>query len=67
MKRHTFHGHKPPGRDSPRAVAQATLFLTGARSLENVTADGLARQCHLSAKRAEYMLAVAQQRRAENG
>ena len=56
-------GYTPPGKDTPRAVANATLFLAGARSLEHVTVDGLARQYRLSMKRAEYMLTVAQQRR----
>jgi len=57
-------GYAPPGTDSPRAKASAQLFLTGARSLDHVTAEWLARSYHLKPKTAEYLLIIARQRRA---
>lgn len=54
---------KPPGKDSARAIAQATLFLVGARSLDAETVESIARRYSLSLKRAEYMLSVQRQRR----
>ena len=54
-----------PARDSDRAIAQATLFLCGAGSIDGVTVDHLARQYRLSPKRAEYMLMIEQRRRGE--
>jgi hypothetical protein len=53
-----------PSRDSDRAIAQATLFLCGARSIDGVTAESLARQYRLSPQRAEYLLTLEQNRRA---
>lgn len=61
--RHFGHSYKPPGKDSPRALAQATQFLVGARSLDDTTAEWLAHRYSLSLKRAEYLLTVAKQRR----
>lgn len=52
-----------PAIDGRRARASAQLFLTGARSLDGVTAEGLARQYQLSRKLAEYMLTIERQRR----
>jgi hypothetical protein len=54
-----------PAKDSARAIAQATLCLCGARSIDGVTIDHLARQYRLSPKRAEYMLMIEQRRRGE--
>lgn len=65
--RRAFYSYKPPAKDSARAVANATLFLTGARSIEGVTAEDLARRYTLSIKRAEYLLTLAVQRRTANG
>lgn len=68
MQQRRYHSeYKPPGIDSPRARAQATSFLVGARSIDHVTVDGLARQCRLKAKTAEYMLGRERQRRAGGG
>lgn len=52
-----------PAIDGTKARAGAQLFLSGARSLDHVTAESLARQYHLSPKLAEYMLVIARQRR----
>lgn len=52
-----------PATDGPRARANAQLFLSGARSLEHVTAAWLARTYNLSPKLADYMLTIANQRR----
>lgn len=57
------YARTPPGIDSAKARAGAQLFLSGARSLEHVTAESLARQYRLSPKVAEYMLTIASQRR----
>jgi Mor family transcriptional regulator len=54
----------PPTKDSDRAIAQATLFLCGARSIDGATVESLARQYRLSEKRAEGLLALEQNRRA---
>jgi Mor family transcriptional regulator len=54
----------PPGRDSPRAIAQAQMFLSSARSIDGATVESLARQYRLSEKRAEYLLTIETQRRA---
>jgi len=68
MRRGYRSDYTKPGCDSPRAIANATLFLLNARSLDHVTPESLARQCCLSMKRAEYMLMMARQRReAANG
>lgn len=58
-------GTKTIGKDSAAAIQRAVLFLTGARSLDHVTAESLARSCNLSLKRAEYELTIARGRRAE--
>lgn len=63
MKPGYYDRYQLPGVDSDRARANAQLFLTGARSIDHVTVDSLARQYRLSAKTAEYMLTVARQRR----
>lgn len=63
MRRH-FHAYAPPGKDSPRAVANAVMFLTSARDIGHISAEGFAHQYRLSLKRADYMLTVAKQRRA---
>ena len=64
MRRAPFHrGYVVPGVDSPRAIANAVLFLIGARSIEHVTADGLARQYRLKPKRAECLLIQERARR----
>lgn len=60
---HRHYGYKPPAKDSAKAVASATLFLLGARSLDDVTPGDLAHRYHLSLKRAEYLLAIHRQRR----
>jgi hypothetical protein len=48
--------YKPPAVDSPRALANATMFLVGTRTLEHLTADKLAHQYRLKPKTAEYLL-----------
>ena len=60
-----FHSYKPPGKDSPKAVAAATLFLCGAVSIEHVTPEALAHRYHLSLKRAEYLITIHRQRRRD--
>lgn len=55
----------PPAKDSARAVANAALFLAGARSLANETAEGIAYRYRLSTKRADYLLTIARQKRAK--
>mgnify|MGYP000445095519 CR=1 FL=1 len=64
MKPRYHFGYSPPATDSPRAIANAVQFLIGARSIEHVTADGLARQYRLKPKRAECLLVQERQRRA---
>jgi hypothetical protein len=54
--RRKFSSYTVPGTDSPRAKAQAILFLVSARSLDNVTAQSLAHQFRLKAKTAEELL-----------
>lgn len=56
-----------PTKDSDDGLKNATLFLVGARSLDGVTADEIARRYTLSIKRAEYMLTVELNRRARHG
>lgn len=56
-------GYKPPAKDSPKAVASATLFLLGARSIDDVTPGDLAHRYHLSLKRAEYLILIHKDRR----
>lgn len=63
MRSRRRYAHKPPATDSAKARAGAALFLTGARSLDGVTAAWLARTYHLSPKQAEYALTIARQRR----
>lgn len=67
MTRFASFARKLPGIDSPRAVASAKLFLVGARSLDNETAETIARRYRLSAAKAERMLARARERRARRG
>lgn len=67
MRRGRHFGYTPPGADSARARANAALFLTGARSLDGITAEWLARSYHLKPKTAAYLLAIAVQRRQANG
>jgi len=55
--------YKPPGRDSERAKAQATLLLTGAAHLRNLTPESLANTCNLKPETAARMFAAEQQRR----
>lgn len=62
--RRQFHGYSPPGKDSPRAIAQAVMFLTNARSIDHITVDGFARQYRLKPERAQGLLLSEQQRRA---
>lgn len=57
------YSRTPPGIDSPKARAGAQLFLSGARTLDHVTVESLARQYGLSPKIADYMLTIARQRR----
>lgn len=64
MRKRWASSYTPPGRDSDRARAQATLFLTSARSIDHVTADRLAADYRLSVKMATYLLTLEQQRRA---
>ena len=64
MRPRVHRSYVPPGVDSPRAIAHAVTFLTSARSIEHVTADGLARQYRLKPKRAECLLVQERQRRA---
>ena len=63
--RRSFSGfaRKPPAIDGPKARAQAILFLTGARSLDHVTPEGLAASYRLSVKRAAAMLETARAQR----
>lgn len=61
------YARKPPTVDSQKARAGAQLFLTGARSLDGITAEWLARSYNLEAKTAEYMLTIARQRRERAG
>lgn len=56
-----------PAIDGAKARAGAQLFLTGARSLDGITAEWLARSYHLKPKTAAYLLAIAVQRRQANG
>lgn len=67
QRRGHFHGYQPPGVDSARARANATLFLCGAVSVEEVTTETLAHQYRLKPKTAEYLLIRERQRRAANG
>ena len=60
-----FHSYKQPAKDSPKAIASATLFLCGAVSIDHVTAESLAHRYHLSLKRAEYLLTISKQRRGD--
>lgn len=53
-----------PAIDSPRAVASAQMLLSGAVRVDKFAPDWLARQYHLSAKRADDMLIAEKQRRA---
>ena len=57
------YARKPPAVDGQKSRAGAQLFLAGARSLDHITAESLARQYRLSPKIAEYMLTIARQRR----
>jgi hypothetical protein len=61
------YARKPPTLDSQRARAGAQMFLTGARSLDGITAEWLARTYNLEAKTATYMLTIARQRRERTG
>jgi hypothetical protein len=63
--RRKFHSYSPPGTDSPRAKANAVLFLVGARSLDNVTAQSLAHTYRLKPATAEQLLWQEVQRRAK--
>lgn len=54
----------PKKRTRKELRASAVLFLTGARSLDGVTAQWLARQYGLKLEDAEHMLAEALLRRA---
>lgn len=65
MTRRWNFARKPPAIDGPKARAQAVLFLTGARSLENVTPESLAASYRLSVKRAGELLELARRQRAE--
>jgi hypothetical protein len=58
--------YRPAARDSARAIADATQLLCapGVR-LEDWTPERLAQRFNLSMKQAEYLLAVAQTRRAD--
>lgn len=62
-----FSSYKAPGKDTPRAKAQAVTFLVSARSIDHLTVDGFAHRYHLSAKTAEYLLWREKQRRGLNG
>lgn len=57
-------GYKPPGTDSAKARAAATLFLINARSLDGVTAGQLAHNHRLKPATAERMLRDAREQRA---
>jgi hypothetical protein len=63
QRRGKHYGYKPPGIDSPRARANATLFLCGAATVDEVTAEALAYRCRLRLKTAEAMLSQERQRR----
>ncbi|MES2902668.1 MAG: hypothetical protein V4696_00640 [Pseudomonadota bacterium] len=53
-----------PGVDSARAVANAALWLAGARTIDGASAETLARQYHLKTETAGRMLEAEQARRA---
>jgi len=55
-------GAKQPSKASSRA--SAIMFLLNARSIEGVTAEGLARQYRLKLGEAEALLVSARERRA---
>lgn len=61
------YSRKTPTLDSQRARAGAQLFLTGARSLDGITPEWLARTYNLEAKTADYMLTIARARRKRTG
>lgn len=56
--------YSPPGIDSPRARAQAVLFLTQCVKLDHLTVEFLSHQYRLKPKTAEYLLWQEKQRRA---
>lgn len=64
MRGRGFHRAARPAIDSDQAIAGATMFLSGARSVDNLTPDTLAGIYRLSPRRAEYMLTIEKQRRA---
>lgn len=68
---HRGGGHRrsygPKKRTRKELRASAVLFLTGARSLDGVTAQWLAHQHGLNLETAEHMLAQEQLRRAGRG
>ena len=55
--------YEMPAIDSQRAIANATMMLCGAVSIDQWTSESLARQFRLSSKRAEYMLMIERNRR----
>ena len=65
MNRFARFARKPPGIDSAKSKAQATLFLTRARSLEHVTPETLAHTCRLKPATAAKMLGEARERRGD--
>lgn len=67
MRRRQFGAPARPALDSAISIAGASMFLTGARTLDHVSASQLAGMYRLSVKRAECMLLVEQRRRAERG
>lgn len=56
-------GSKKPSKANARA--SAVMFLLNARSIEGVTAEGLARQHNLKLADAEALLGNARRRRAD--
>lgn len=56
-----------PAVDSPRAIAAATMILTGARSIDHLTIEGFAHQQRLKPKTAEYLIGREKKRRADRG
>lgn len=58
-----YSDYTPPATDSPRAKAQAVLFLVGARSLDRVTVEWFAHQYRLKPATAADLLARAREQR----
>ena len=56
--------YAPPGKDSPRAIANAQMLLSSAVSVDQWTPQAFGRQFSLSVRKAEFMLFAERNRRA---